>query len=234
MMKYFTRVNSDNLEEKITIDLDFYHDLPVDDKIYSLWIFIKSDKNLDALKSEITASLEKSHSADFVATRELDGWSELYYYASSERKFTTTINEIMSKYQFTYECGSHKDSNFKVYLETLYPDELEFHQIESRHIIETLESEGDDLEVAREVEHYAFFQTEANMQRFVESVKELGFHLKELVKQSDSDYSYGAILLKNHSVTLETVQNEISDLLEKIILEHGYYEGWSTTLVSEK
>lgn len=233
-MKYFTRVNSENLEEKVKINLDFYHDLPEDEKIYSLWVFIKSDQNLDTLQNEITKVLSEKHSANFVATRELDGWLELYYYAPSERKFTTTINELMSKYQYTFECGSHKDQKFKVYLETLYPSELEFHQIESRHIIETLEAEGDDIEVSREVEHYAFFQTEANRERFIETTKELDFKIKELVQQGNSDYSYGAVLVKNHSVTLEVVQNEISDLLEKIIVEHGYYEGWSTTLVGEK
>lgn len=233
-MKYFTRVNSDNLEEKINIDLDFYHDLPEDDKIYSLWLFIKSSKSLDALQDEITKVLSESHNASFVATKEVDGWLELYYYAPSEKKFTTVINELMSRYQYTYECGSHKDQKFKLYLETLYPDELEFHQIESRHISETLESEGDNLEASREVEHYAFFQTEANRERFIESSKELDFKIKELVTQDDSDYSYGTILIKNHSVTLEVVQNEIAHLLEKIVQEHGYYEGWSTTLVGEK
>jgi len=229
-MKYFTRVNSENIEEKIGIELDFYHKLPTDDKIYSLWVFIKSSDIVEVEKI-ITSKLKESHNANFVATREVDGWSELYYYASNEKKFTNIINEVMSEFDYSFECGSHRDSKFKVYLETLYPDELEFHQIESRHIIETLEAEGDELEASREVEHYAFFQTEANMQRFIHSAENLGFSLKEMVNKSDSDYSYGVVLLKNHNVLLETVQNEIVDLLEKIMLEHGYYEGWSTTLV---
>ena len=228
-MKCFTRINSDKLKEKICIDLDFYHDLPEDDKIYSLWVFIKSE-DISEIKNIITQKLIETHRADFVATRVLDGWYELYFYAASEKKFTNTINEIMADFHYSFECGSHKDDKFKVYLETLYPDELEFHQIESQHIIMTLEDEGDNLEESREVEHYMFFQTEANMQRFIESAKVLGFYVKELVKQSESDYSYGAVLVKNHSVTLESVQNEIADLLEKIVFEHGYYEGWSTTL----
>lgn len=230
-MKYFTRV-SDSTEQKIGIDLDFYHNLPNAKRLYSLWVFIKSTQ-IDALQERITQELQQSHKAQFVAIREADGWSELYYYATNEKGFTKLIQQIMSEYNLLFECGSHKDNRCRLYLEELYPSELEFHQIESRHIIETLLLEGDTIEQPREVEHYAFFQTEANMLRFVEAIKELGFHLKQSIIQSESDYPYGAIVAKEHSVTLEVVQNTIADLLEKIMLEHGYYEGWSTTLSSK-
>ena len=233
MMKYFTRVTSDNNFDEIEVDLDFYHTLGESKKVFSLWVFVKGDKTTE-YQDELIEVVQKKHKADFAAKKTSDGWNEYYFYADSEKGFTTNINDFFAKkasnFTSSIECGSHKDAKFKGYLENIYPSELEFHQIESRHIIETLVEEGDSIENERVVEHYAFFQTEANLSRFVDNAQAIGFSMKELVNNEEAEYAYGVVLIKKHSVLLESIQEQIADLLEKIYLEHGYYEGWSTAL----
>jgi len=229
MQKFFTRINAEGNSESIELDLNIYHHLPEHFENYLLWLFIKSDTITD-VEETIIERLKKSHKAIPIAKKEVDGWSELYFYAPREKGFTIAVDDILKSRHYIYEAGSYRDDKFKVYLENLYPTELEFHQIESRHIIETLAAEGDDVTQPREVEHYMFFHTDANRERFNASIEMLGFTIKENFYDDEAEYSYGVIATKEHDVTLERVQNEIADLLEKIYVEHGYYKGWSTTL----
>ena len=39
-------------------------------------------------------------------------------------------------------------------------------------------------------------------------------------------------LIKKHSVVSEEVRKVVEDLYELVKKEHGYYEGWSTVLVT--
>jgi len=80
------------------------------------------------------------------------------------------------------------------------------------------------------VEHYAVFDTDTQKERFLKTALEAGFSYKDDI--STEEYEHGVALLKEHNITDEEVKKVVTELYELIKKEHGFYEGWSTTLVS--
>ncbi len=64
----------------------------------------------------------------------------------------------------------------------------------------------------------------------VSSLSSHGFSLKEEVGDNESDYAYGAVLVKTEPVTPEQVEETTAVLFDAALEQHGYYEGWSTVL----
>ena len=117
-----------------------------------------------------------------------------------------------------------------MYLDNLFPDPYGLLSIKNRQTIAALVEAGDDLNIAREVEHYLFFQTKTSMERAVSQLSSHGYHVKEYVNDDESDYAYGVVLIKIESITPEIVSDTTTSLYESAIQEHGIYEGWSTIL----
>jgi len=118
-----------------------------------------------------------------------------------------------------------------LYETQLFPTELEQHNIQTAKIIFLLEEEGDDLSVARDVEHYVSFETPTQKNRFINTLAIEGFTIKD--ELSSEDFEHGVALVKEHAVTYDETTKIIAELFEFVKKEGGYYEGWSTTLISD-
>ncbi len=117
-----------------------------------------------------------------------------------------------------------------MYRDNLYPDPYGLLSIQNRHTIAALVEAGDDLNIAREVEHYLFFQTKTSMERAVSQLASHGYEAKEYVNDDESDYGYGVVLVKTEAINPEIIEETTTSLYESAIQEHGIYEGWSTVL----
>jgi regulator of RNase E activity RraB len=117
-----------------------------------------------------------------------------------------------------------------MYSDNLFPDPYGLLSIQNRHTISALLEAGDDLSLAREVEHYLFFQTKTSMERAIAQLSSHGYSVKEYATDEDSDYAYGVVLIKIEAITPDVVAETTTSLYESAIQEHGIYEGWSTVL----
>lgn len=182
------------------------------------------------MHAKLDEALEASLRALSSGSRMHDGWIEFYYYLPSPKQFDIIAASVMKAYEtYAFETATSRDTHWEHHRKTLYPDDLMIQQISSRKIIEELVEAGDELTKQRPVEHYLVFQTEAQRDRVVESLRSSGFSLNEHFDHEGS-FAYGAILSKEHEVTLEPVMDECRLLLEAVQKEHGSYEGWSTIL----
>jgi regulator of RNase E activity RraB len=160
-----------------------------------------------------------------------EGWVEFYFYAPEPKRFENLTADVMKRHGgFAYERGSSRDGKWEMYLERLYPDGYAALRIQNRRTIESLLEAGDDLSLAREVEHYLFFQTKSALDRAVAFLSAHGFELKESIKDDESDYAYGAVLTKTEPIRPEEVEETTALLYDTSLQEHGHYEGWSTVL----
>ena len=102
--------------------------------------------------------------------------------------------------------------------------------MQSEKIIFLLEEEGEDLDICRDVEHYASFITPTQKDKFLDTLELEGFSFKDDI--SSEEFENGVALVNNHSVTSEVVKEVVDTLFLKIKEQNGYYEGWSTTLMA--
>lgn len=238
MIEFYEFIEDESTPCRCDVELDWIEDAPQSDRPWLLWLFIKSAEPLSeafALFSrELKFSLKKNMDAVFAGSIIKEGWVEFYFYAPESKRFENLSSEVMNVHGgFPYERGSSKDPKWEMYREHLFPDAYALIRIQNRHTINALIEAGDDLVVEREVEHYLFFQTKSSLERAVEFLNSHGFMLKEQVQDDENDYAYGAILIKNESITIEQVEESTSLLFETAMQEHGHYEGWSTVLAED-
>lgn len=227
--------------EPVTIEANLDFEPLSDDTVWMLWAFapLKSPggecskeecETLDAIKTGLSKVLELRNGALYAGMRLQEGWAELYYYAAWSKGAEQQFRDLFKQHGYDrIEFGAKRDRHHTFFHDTLYPDAYALQQVKNREIMTELEASGDDLGVARPVEHYLFFQTQSAMQRAAMTLAQEEGHIETGLKE-EGRYPYGLMCEREHACTLETLEavtNILIDLAEK---EHGYYRGWSTVL----
>lgn len=238
MREFFNRyVDGSPINIEVDLEADKY-------KSANPWlfsVFIKYDgidetkegyEDFLELKESLIIAIEHDKNAHYLGSRVVDGWSELYFCASSSKELNSTVSAILAPTNYVYESNVVKDAKWSFYELQLCPNELEACHIQSDKIIFLLQEEGDDITIPREVEHYAVFDTSTQKERFIESAQQHGFSFKDDI--ANDEYEHGVALVKVHSPNEEDVKKNVEELFELIKKEHGFYEGWSTTLANEE
>jgi regulator of RNase E activity RraB len=206
-----------------------------------LSVFVKFDASAEneeafeeflELKEALIIALEHEDKAKYVGSRIVDGWSEFYFYAQDSKGLDKVVAKILSSSSHVYESHTVRDTKWDFHYKNLTPTDLEMAHIQSEKIIYLLEEEGDDLEAVRPVEHYVSFDTPTQKEKFLQKTLPADFSFKDEI--SSDEFENGIALVKEHAVTSKDLQNIVNELYKTIQEEGGYYEGWSTTLVSKE
>lgn len=237
MREYFKRVEEGS-ETYIEIDMSAYGYSERYSWLFSVFIKFDADNSSEAsfeefleTKEALIIAIGHGEKAKYVGSRVAQGWNELYFYAEDSKSLNSTVSKILSNSGYIYESNVVKDAKWDFHYKHLLPSELELAHIQSDKIIFLLEEEGDDLEVPRVVEHYLSFDTPSQKDKFVNNLALDGFTFKDDV--SSDEFENGIALVKEHTVTNETVKKVVEELYEAVKKEQGYYEGWSTVLAEE-
>jgi regulator of RNase E activity RraB len=212
----------------IEVELDIDEDVQTYPWLYSLFIEGRLE---DASKEEVISVVEKKPFVKYVGMRFIEGWSELYFYSMNSKDIQKEINSYLQTNSYKFEGGVIKDTKWEFYRGNLEPSELEFFMIESQKIVDMLVEEGDDISKKREVEHYVMFDTQTQLERFIDASKAEGFEFKDEI--SSDECEHGVALTKLHDLEYKTLLENISTLLSLSNKEHGSYELWSTTLAED-
>ncbi len=225
-------------DEKIDIEVEL--DIDEGEKTFS-WLFSlfinfdlekKSQEEIEVfleMKESIILILEKNSMVKYVGQRIIDSWVELYFYSLNSKNLQKSIIKYLSESSLQFESGVVRDTKWDFYTANLMPNELEYCFMESQKIINLLEEEGDNIDISREVEHYAMFETSTQKQRFIDSAIENGFKFKDDL--STDECEHGVALTKVHNLQTDTLNIVIKELHDRVKIERGYYELWSTVLV---
>lgn len=178
-------------------------------------------------KERVIDALEKE--AVYIGMRVVDGWSEFYFYSKESKGIEQKIASIFSGSGYVYETSIIRDNKWNFYYKNLFPSDLEMYLIYSKKIVLQMMAEGDNLEVPREVEHYVSFDTASQKERFLKSIDKIGFRYKDDV--DNKELAHAVAITKEHSLDQDSLEKNISELLELIKKDHGRYELWSAPLV---
>lgn len=183
------------------------------------------------IKESLIIAIEYEDKAKYIGSRIMDGWTEFYFCASSSKELNVLVTDMLKDTGFVFESNIIKDRKWNFYETVLFPTELEQVHMQSEKIIFLLEEEGEDLEICRNVEHYASFITPTQKDKFLDTLELEGFSFKDDI--SSEEFENGVALVNNHSVTSQSVKKVVDMLFLKIKEQNGYYEGWSTTLIAD-
>ena len=243
MIEYYI-ATSDESSVKTELEMDYLENAPQQERPWLLWAFLKMNdvdeegfataaelQRVTGVTDTLKETLSNEIDAISVGQKYEDGWLELYFYAPTAKKFQSIVSKVLGS-DFITDTGSTKDAKWEHYLYTLYPSALMLQQVQSRHIIDELKEEGDDLTLEREVEHYMGFLTESQAKRVSEELYLHGFKEKEVSYNSSEEYGNTLVLTQEHAIDAELLEELAFLLITTAEKEHGIYVGWSTGVTS--
>ena len=224
-------------EEEVSIEVFLDAKEHSEFKPWILSVFIRYDSfndendGLDSFfetKESLIIDMELDEKTVYVGNRLVGEWSELYFYSEDSKGLEAQVANTLKPTKYVYQANVVKDAEWEFFQYNIFPTDLELCLMQSQKIVEHLEDEGDNISVAREVEHYASFETPTQKDRFVKNASEEGFEYKDDI--SGEDIEHGVALVKTHNVTMDELEKVITPLIKLIQAENGEYELWSTTL----
>lgn len=191
---------------------------------------------LTALSEKLESYVSIQYDALLVGTFTHDCSRMDYFYA----KDTLTVNEFLGTFfktngiEFVPLIYMSRDEDWQYYKEVIYPDDYLMEYMMNRKLIEELVTKGDDISKARKIEHWAYFNTAEERDRYRMIVLERGFKEEGTGKLNADERPYFYHFSRRDKPEIEY----ISELTEKLQMEAGklggHYDGWECELVNKK
>ncbi|RPI90708.1 MAG: DUF695 domain-containing protein [Planctomycetaceae bacterium] len=198
---------------------------------------LSDDDETDALyevEDALFASVARGLGARYVGRVTNQGRREFFYYASSAEGLDAALQLVRPRfpaYEFTWQ--DQDDRDWSLYLDLLYPSDLDLQTIQNRRVVETLAESGDDLTEPRNVDHWAYFPSEHAREQFVSQLDGQGFTVKlSEVEEPDAEFRYGVHLIRRDRVDLDTIDALAIDLYLRASTCGGEYDGWEAPAVA--
>ena len=238
---YFTRVN--NQLASIFVDLARQANAPDPGRpvLLHLWVNFLNPRQdglsdseeapaLFELEDAIDDAVRGRCGAVYVGRITGSGRREFYFYGPNEDEYESAVNAVMSRYpSYEYEWGTHRDPEWKQYLELLYPTSVDFLQIKNRHVIDELMKHGDTLEKTRNVSHWAYFRAPDARSVFADRAEGLGYKVREY-EVEEGDQPYAVVLNREDHVDWNSINNITLELFRLAEEFSGWYDGWETSV----
>ena len=191
-------------------------------------------ETLTSIEDVLVRQLISEEAATFVGRNTSDGCRDFYFYCRSEVGWEARVEDAMAAFSdYKFDSGTRPDSDWRTYFDFLFPRDRDLQSIQNRRVCETLRRNGDSLITAREIDHWAYFNTEDARERFIESVAKLGFAVRSRLDSGQADdRRYGVQIFRTDAPDFSTIDQITWPLFEAAAEVGGEYEGWASVVVA--
>jgi Regulator of ribonuclease activity B/Family of unknown function (DUF695) len=193
----------------------------------------KEFEDLYKVSDSVKAAVDNKISNQLVGTFTYQCQRFDYYYI----KDTSGIREVLSvlyKKRFkNYVPFIHikADSNWSTYTNFLYPNEDTYDYMQNDKVVTHLKDQGDKLSAERQVDHWLYFQTEADRKCVFSFLEHNKFIVESMDKTDHKDYPYELHISRNDNVELAHISSVTKDLRTEAKKCNGVYDGWEASVV---
>lgn len=125
------------------------------------------------------------------------------------------------------------DSAWMAYKEFLYPNEETLNYMADSKVVYSLVENGDKLIKARKVDHFTYFNSKKDAEKFKDEILKVGYQIEKINKNSDNTQPYSVLFWKEQYVDLNSI-NQTTVILREISKKcNGEYDGWATIVIKE-
>ncbi|MBC8069267.1 MAG: DUF695 domain-containing protein, partial [Deltaproteobacteria bacterium] len=190
---YMAEIDGD--PASISLDLGASEHVPVGDHPLRLALRIamkrprpdglRSSEEFDALSAiedRLVESIGHEIEGWFVGRVLYRGSSDMFFYLprpqrDDEERLSSCVEAASGDYEITQRIDD--DPKWDFYTDFLWPDRASHQAMGNRRVLAQLEQAGDDHEIVRPVDHFAFFQDEKAARRFADRLREHGFTVED-------------------------------------------------------
>lgn len=183
---------------------------------------------LFALEDRLVAALTGHADAHFVARVVAFGCTEWFFYLPAGRAdgARQALRDLGSLAPYALEWLAEDDASWDEYA-ALYPNRYALQTIHNRRLQQSMEAQGDRLEVPREVDHVAFFPSREQADAASAALAKAGFRVDA---PSEHAPKWGLEFHRSQrcdGAAPDEFVFEVLDLLEPF---GGEYDGWGSHL----
>jgi Family of unknown function (DUF695)/Regulator of ribonuclease activity B len=167
----------------------------------------------------------------YVGRNTSGGSRDFYFYTSNPGKLEADITAMMLVFAgYEYETGHREDQQWDSYLTFLYPDYNAMQRILNRRVRDALSKNGDNLHVARVIDHRAYFNDKKSVQNFMSFLAAAFFVVK---KQGRVRPLFGEYFVDFERVDTPAAMDDIVvEITDKTREFGGRYDGWGCSVTS--
>lgn len=158
-----------------------------------------------------------------------------YFYVKSDSGIKEKI-EAFYKTNYpdkTYYLNIKEDEKWENYAAFLYPNEEMQHYMSNERLVNELQKDGDNLKKARRVDHWMYFKTKEDLQKFEDEIVNQEFKIEYSGAKGIAKFPYSLQFYKYHKVDLNTLHPITSSLNEMAKNFGAMYDGWETIIIKD-
>jgi hypothetical protein len=108
------------------------------------------------------------HGVSYAGRVSARGKISVYLYVSDPGRIEGSLSAVMAQFPpYKYEQKVDREDDWNSYFHILYPEPIELQTLHNSMLIGNLRKQGDKLEKARPVDHWIYFSSEADRERFI-------------------------------------------------------------------
>jgi hypothetical protein len=171
------------------------------------------------------------HSGIYVGRVTTAGRRYFYTFNSATSEVVNDfVHSILQSTEYRIEYRLLDDPDKKGYWSDLYPTELDWRVIWDSRVIEALRESGDNNEIVRRIDHWAFFGAKKDAQLFLDWCKGEGFALQDMRRTKPLIGDWVVQVHRNDAPNSKTINSVTIGLLKKAKELNGKYDGWETSV----
>jgi hypothetical protein len=190
---------------------------------------------LDDIDRDLVATLAQECSAIFVGRELTKGQMKFYFYAPAGGHPEDCIAHVLQDYPgYEFRLARTRDPEWNVYFDELYPNRAEFQLLTNHERQATAAQMGDSLEMPRPICHWTYFPTAESRERFLELIRDHGFHVHLLDNPNPTGHNFGycAELARKDRADHPHLDELILWLFVRAEECDGYYDSFEAETVS--
>lgn len=182
------------------------------------------------MEDKLEASMIKFRIGKYVGRVISDGYVTFLYYVQYTYNWPDFIAFALNEHT-AYEVsnGHSEDGEWNYYKKLLYPTAKEWQLIQNHKVCDNLKAQGDQLQLARAIEHKLYFQDESQKEALIAALEAKGYKMQDELLNEEGVKGIGFYRLDKpfyHDIDAITL-----DLIEITQANGAMYDGWETSVV---
>ena len=241
----FYRLRVDDQPASIFVDLGLEASAPLHALPFMAYVRLRmreprddglsSQEEFEMLK-RIEVALESGLSGEevrYVGRNTSSGCRDFYFYVAQPQLWHENVARVLSSFgEYEFDTGTRDDAAWLVYFNFLLPGPVDRQRIRNRRVCEVLESRGDPLIEARQLDHWSYFPDAAGADAYLAEVLALGFQLRSRWSDGDGPRSHGVQVWRIDTPSFAEIDDVTQPLFEIAQGHRGAYDGWECAVES--
>lgn len=156
-----------------------------------------------------------------------------YYYVKDTVGIREQLNAMYAKSFPGYEplVMLREDKDWEAYLQFLYPNDETLEYMSNQKVVAKLIEAGDQLQQARQTDHWIYFATEKDRECFIAYAQKNGFKIEGKEKVGNVLQPYKLQISRADKVDLVSISKLTIVLRKEASKCGGQYDGWETFVI---